>query len=520
VVSRVLANRRMRRVEFAFFGFSCSEHGMWVAMLVYAYRQGGTSTAAFVAVAQLVPAAVVAPLASRLSDKRGGAFGLWVGYVAQAASLAATAALMFGDAPAIAVYAGGIVAASAVTLTRPAQAALLPTIVDTSTELTAANALTGWIESVSVLVGPALTGAAVGLVGPEAAVAVFAAALVVATILTTPLARRGALAPGVEPRDGDVDDDVTVVGALRAQPAAAALLVVFAAQFVVYGAFDILAVVLAIEVLHIGAAGGGYLTAAFGAGGIVGGAATLLLVGRQRLVPSLVIAGTVWGAAFGLIGLAPNTVGAFALMAAAGSARTLFDVAGRTLLHRATPLALRGRVFGLLEGLSMAAMATGSLLVPALGAFGGPRAAVTIVGGLLVVAALTIGTVLTRLDVPAGPNEAAVELVRGSELFGALAAPLVEELAASLVVERFSPGDVVVREGEAGDRYYLIASGTVAVSQAGQPRATLGPGDGFGEIALLHDTVRTATVTACEDATLYVLNRAPFLDAVAGPGSA
>jgi CRP-like cAMP-binding protein len=97
-----------------------------------------------------------------------------------------------------------------------------------------------------------------------------------------------------------------------------------------------------------------------------------------------------------------------------------------------------------------------------------------------------------------------------------LPAPVLEGLARALV-RRVVPGDeVVVREGESGDRFYLVAAGRLAVSTGGARVGTLGPGDGFGEIALLRDGLRTATVTTCGPATLYALGRAPFLEAVTG----
>jgi MFS family permease len=129
-VRRVIANPRLRRVEIAFLAFACAEYGVWVAMLVYAYQQGGTTASAVVAVAQLLPAAVVAPIAGGLADRRGAAHALWMGYVLQAVVVGATATLLLLAALSAAAYAGAIVAASAVTLTRPAQGALLPSLVD------------------------------------------------------------------------------------------------------------------------------------------------------------------------------------------------------------------------------------------------------------------------------------------------------------------------------------------------------------------------------------------------------
>jgi MFS family permease len=517
VVRRVLASRPLRRVEAAFLGFSASEHGVWVAMIVYAYQQGGTGEAAAIAVIQLLPAAVFAPWASRLVDLRGGAVGLWVGYVAQALAMGATAALLLTGAPAVAAYAGAVAANCAVGLTRPAQAAVLPTLVDEPAELTAANAMTGWLESVSVFLGPALAGALIAIEGPGAAFALFACAATASALLVAPIARTSWRATA-----GDGEEAVEGLGAiatLRSEPGAAALLVIFAIQFLTYGAFDVLVVVIAIEVIDVGAPGGGYLNAAFGAGGIAGGIGALWLVGRHRLVPPLLGAAAAWGLAFVLIGAAPGVIATFALFVAAGAAWTMLDVSGRTLLQRAVPAGVRGRVFGVLEGVSMLSLAVGSALVPLLDALGGPRLAIAVVGCLLIGVAASMTRVLHRLDMRA-PIDRELALLRGCPLFDGLSAPVLEGLARALGPERVPAGTAVVRQGEPGDRFFLIADGAATVRVDGAPVAALRAGDGFGEIALLRDGIRTSTVVTTEPATLYALERGPFLEAVAARGLA
>jgi MFS family permease len=515
VLGRVFASRTLRRVALAFLGFSCAEHGVWVAMIVYAYQQGGTTEAAVIAVVQLLPAAAVAPWASRLADRRGGAVGLFVGYVVQALAMGVTAALLFLDAPAAAAYAGAVVAASAVTLTRPAQAALVPTLVEEPAELTAANAVIGWIESISLFVGPALTGVLIGLSGPAASFTVFGVAVAGSALLVAGIARRAWGATGGAPTEEEAADR-GVIAALRAQPGAAALLGVCSIQFVAYGALDVLIVVLAVELLSLGASGAGYLNAAFGVGGIAGGMGTLWLIGREHLAPPLVAAVLAWGLAFFMIGVLPSVIGAFLLFAVAGAAWTMLDVAGRTLLQRAMPPDVRGRVFGMLEGLSMLSLALGSLLVPALAALGGPRVAVGGIGALLILVAVGSFRLVRNLDRAAAPVAQELELVRASPLFNMLSAPVLEDLARSLVPVHVPAGEEFLREGEAGERFYLVSAGRASVSARGRQVAELDAGDGFGEIALLRDGIRTSTVTSLEPLSLYALDRRPFLAAVTG----
>jgi hypothetical protein len=268
--------------------------------------------------------------------------------------------------------------------------------------------------------------------------------------------------------------------------------------------------------LALGPSGAGYLNAAFGAGGMAGGILALGLIRPHRLARPIVLGGFAWGAAFLLLGAWPTEVGAFALLAAAGACRTVLDVSGRTLLQRTIPTPVRGRVFGVLEGASMLGFAVGSASVPLLAYFGGPRAAVAGIGAVLVAAIATAGHSVARLEVTAPADDTALALLRGSSIFGALAAPELELLARSLVREHGEAGEAIVREGDRGDRFYLVGTGRLTVSVKGIERGELGPGDGFGEIALLRDGLRTATVTARGPVTLYGLERLAFLDSLTG----
>lgn len=510
VLSRVMASRPLRRTQLAFLAFSCAENGTWVALLVYAFGEGGTTAAAVVAVAQLLPAAAAAPFASRLTDRRGGGTGLRVGYVVQALTMGATAALLLIDAPSLLVYAGGIAAASAITFTRPAHGAVLPALVDDPAELTAANAVTGWADGASLFLGPALAGVCMALSGPGAAFALFALAAAVAAVLVAPLARHAAAGPA------DRDGAAAPLAALRAQRGGVPLLAVNVLQFAGIGALDVLVVVLAIDVLGLGEPGAGYLNAAFGVGGILGGVVALGLVGRRRLAGPLGQSAVLWGVAFLALAATTTAAPAFALLAVAGVARTVLDVAGRTLLQRVAPAEVRGRVLGLLEGLSMLALAAGSLSVPVLAGLGGPGLAVAGTGALLCVAGLAAAGALSHVDRAIRPLDEELALLRGSPIFEALSADVLEGLARSLEPVASYAGEPVVRQGDRGARFYLVRRGRLLCDVGGERVNELGPGDGFGEIALLRDGVRTATVTPVENGELLALARRPFLEAVTG----
>ncbi len=514
VVRRALANRWLRRVGFAYLPFGMAELGVWVAVLVYAYQRGGTTLAGIIAVVQLLPSAVVAPLAARLAERGDAGRMLFYGYLMQALLYAGAATLLAVAAPAPTVFVAMTFASCAVVLPRPAQGALLPSLVDTPAQLTAANVVAGWAQGTSYLAGPALAGVMIAIGGPGAALALFAAAVALSAFLVAPLRTRGWAATAEE--EGADDSPASILAALRATPGAAPVLAVVAAQYLVAGALDVLEVVLALKVLDLGASGAGYLGAAFGVGAIAGAVGAFVLVGRHRLAVALLGAAVAWGAAFVLIGVAPEVATAFVLLGIAGACNTVLDITTRTMLHRTVPADLHARAFGVLEGLTMLGLAVGSLLVPIFVHIGGVTLAFVATGGFLIVAAPLVLPFLLAAERSAPALEEEFALVQGAALFTMLSAPVVEGLARALVRVPVSAGEMIVREGDTGERFYLVAAGELTVSIGGEYVRTLGLGDGFGEIALLRDGIRTATVTAAKPATLYALERASFLEAVTG----
>jgi MFS family permease len=503
VVGSVLANRDIRRVQLAFVAFNAGEWGVWIAMLVYAYERGGATTAGLVALAQLVPASLFAPLAARLADRRRPGRVLAAGYFLQAAALGATAALLIASGPPVLAYALAAVAATAVTVTRPAQAALLPSLARTPDELTATNVVGGWSESISMLAAPALAGVLLAWHGAGAVFAVMSVVLLCAALL---VARVAGTAPA------PADDNAGAFRLLFHLPNARLLVGVLGAQYLVIGALDVLFVVLAVSVLGHDGSVAGYLNAAFGAGGVAGVVVTVALVGRSRLVPPLVAGVVAWSAAFVVLGARPSLAAALVLLACAGAGRSLLDVAGRTLLQRTVPADVLARMFGVLEGISMAGLAVGAVLAPVLVHTVGARAAFVCAAGILPLVLAASLARLRTLDRQATAPVVEIALLRSTQLFSPLGAPELEALARSLRPLEVKAGTDVVREGEPGFDYFVIADGELSVSVAGMLRR----GDGFGEVALLAGVPRTATVTAQTDARLYALGKDDFVAAVTG----
>jgi MFS family permease len=310
--------------------------------------------------------------------------------------------------------------------------------------------------------------------------------------------------------------------ALRAvvrDPAARSLTWLLTVECVVIGALDVLYVVLAIGVLHESGSVAGYLNAAFGAGGVIGVVATATLVGRARIAPFLAAGLGVWAVALVVLGASSGVTSALLLLAAAGIGRTLVDVAGRTLLQRSTDPEALTEVFGVLEGVSMAGLAVGSLLAAALTAVAGGRGAVVGIGVLLPVALLVVVRGLLAADRRSVPLVEMARL-RALPMFELLGGPTLETLAREAAAADAPPGRELVREGEPGRLFYVIAAGEVDVSVRGTVVRRLTAGEGFGEIALLRDAPRTATCTARTRCTLLTIERDAFLAALGATGAA
>jgi MFS family permease len=375
-VSRdVFGNPDLRRVELAFVGFTAAEWATWIAILVFAYQAGGAAAGA-IGVIQLIPAAVFAPFASVLGDRYRRERVLLAGYLIQALTMGATAAALFAGAPLPAIYAFAALSATSITLTRPAQGALLPSLARTPEELTAANVAAGWIESLSVFGGPALTGVLLGVWGPGVVFAAMSGALLCSALLAARIEARSASAPARahgESPPGVLGELLGGFHALLGERRPRLVVCFMAAAFVAEGAIDILLVVLAFQVLDFRGAGVGFLNAAFGVGGIVGAGLTTLLVARRRLASPLFGGAAAWGGALVMIGFFPSRIAAPVLVGVAGVGRPLIDVAGRTLLQRVVPDRVLSRVFGVLEGLYMAGVALGLTIIPALLALLGER---------------------------------------------------------------------------------------------------------------------------------------------------
>ena len=512
----VFSNRDLRRVQLA---WAASFIGRWaygVALLVFAYKADGAAAVGVLTLVKTLTAALAAPFTSSLADRFPRARVMLTTDLARTTVLAAMAAAAFGATPALVVYALGVVESVLATAYRPAQAALLPQLARSPDELTAANVASSSIESVGIFLGPALGGlllaaAGTGVVFAATAAAFLAAALAVARI-DVPAERRER---DDGTRRGHLGEALAGFRAIRVDPRLRLLVGLYAAQTLVGGAFNVLVVVIALDLLEIGDAGVGWLNSAVGVGGVVGAVVAVTMVGRRRLAPDFGLGLILWGAPLLLVGIWPNAITALLLFAVIGVGNTIVDVAGLTLLQRAVPNEILARVFGALESLLIAMIGVGAVLAPALIALLDTRGALLVAGALLPALTLATWRKLATIDAAVAPP-AELELLRAVPILGPLPTPALEGLASTAERVRVAADQVVFRQGDVGDRFYVVASGRFDVDVDGRAAKPLGPGDYFGEIALLRDVARTGTVVAREDSELLALERDDFIGAVTG----
>ena len=516
-LATTVRNENLRRVELAWGAAIGAEWAHFVALGIYAYQEGGAGAVGVAGLVRLLPAAVIAPFAASLGDRfRRERFLLAMALVGGVA-LAATAAAVAAEQRAL-VFALAAVVGLSTTLIRPALQALLPSLARTPEELIAANGATSTIESVGTLVGPVVAGVVVSLSNVGVVFACAAGALVAAAVVLTRVRVEGRI------ELSSADDGSGVRGAIVAGFRAIAtarrprlLVGLVAAQAFVRGCLNVLIVVVVFQVLDGSEADVGYLTAAIGAGGLAGALGAMTLETR-RLGVAFGLALVFWGLPLVLMAPRPDFTAALVLLAVVGAANSVEDVAVFTLLQRLVPDVVLTRVLGVLWGLAMGAVALGSIAAPVVVEAVGSRAAFLAVGAILPLLTLLAYRPLVEIDRAAVPAPE-LELIKQVPMFAPLSIATKERVAASLVRVDVPAGEPVFRAGEVGDRFYIVDSGALDIDAPGR-RVTASAADYFGEIALLRDVPRTATVTAAADSVLYALERDDFLAAVTGHSAA
>jgi MFS family permease len=513
------ANPQLRKLQLAGMGSVSGQWAYSVSLAVYAYEAGGAKAVGIVTLVRAIPAAISAPLTSTMADRFPRVPFMAVTNLGRGAAIGGAGLVALAGGSAWVVYTLAGIAAILGTAFLPAESALLPQLARTPEELTAANVVRSTIESVGTFAGPAIAGALLAFWSPGTVMFVSAAAFVWAAALVA------LIRPGTPPKKeerpvegrggGLVRETTGGFRAIRGDRRLRVVVLLYAAQTLCAGALGVLVVVTSLELLHRGNSTVGLLNAAMGVGGALGALAAFALIGRKRLASDFGLGIVLWGAPLAAIGIWPHLWVALVALAVLGIGNTLVDVAGLTLLQRTAPPDVIGRVFGVLEMILVATIGLGAALAPVLIGAVGSRWALVVTGAFLPALAALTWTRLVVIDAESR-MPAELELLQELPIFSPLPAPTLERLASNLEPVTAAAGTVVIQQGDHGDRFYVVEAGRLRVSVDGSAGRELGPGDSFGEIALLRDVPRTATVRAETQVRLHALERDDFLEAVTG----
>jgi MFS family permease len=511
------SNRDLGLLGLAKAGTSFASWAFAIALGVYGFEVGGAVAVGVVALVRLAPGAIASPFGGLLGDRYPRRSVLLGSCLALALVLAVATAAAASGAPAALIFAlaGAFTVASSGYL--PAEAALLPLLARTPQELSAANVTHSSMDNAGFLAAALCTGVLLVIASPAVAFGVAALVALLSAVLLDQIERDR------RPRytgEGEISGMLaeTALGfrtliehsGLRLLGATLVMLVLFE------GIADVLVVIMALELLGLSEGSVGFLNASWGIGGLVAGGGWALLLNRNRLVIGLAAGSVVVGMAAALPGAWPVPVAAYAGWLGIGIGYTFIEVAGKTLLQRLGSDETLGRVVGSIEASRLGAMAIGSISAAATAALLGTRGALLALGALMPLFVIFCWTRLRAFEVVAPVKEEHFRLLRENSIFAPLPVATLERITHDLTPVLARSGEEVITQGDRGDSFFLIEEGEVEVFENGVFRRTEGPGESFGEIALLHDVPRTATVRATVATRLLALERDQFISAVTG----
>ena len=519
----VLRNPNLRRIQLAFGGSLLGDWAYGTAILVWAFQESGATGVGLFTAARFIAAAFAGPLGAAVADRMDRRRFMMTTDLVRAVLASITAVLIMTDGPVAFVYVVAVVTATVGAPFRSAQAGLIPRLVDTPGELTASNAVAANIENVVVFMGPAIGALMVGTFDVAAVVWLNVASFIWSFVMVSGVKEH---APADQPAGGGEDEpeekmlrQITAGFAYVGRNAdLRTISLLTAAQTIIWGALSVFMVVIAVR--DFGEPSSvGWLQGSMGVGTIIGGVMILSRVAKGRLASDMVIGVLGWSLPVIVLAVFPSPITAIAALVVIGTADPWVNLGLETIPQRLAPENAISRVYAAVESIAIGAIALGSLLTPLLLHFFGIRPSLIGIG--LVVTAYALSTLprLRALDHRLTEPEG-LAVLRTIGMFEALHPSVLEEMAHRLEAVTFSAGQVVVREGDPSDRFYVIAEGEVEVSHGDLVVRRETAGDFFGEIGLLRNVPRTATVTAVTDVKLWSLERSDFLGAVTGTGAA
>jgi MFS family permease len=528
---RVLSNSALTRLLAGEFVSSIGDWLYLVALLVVVYqRSDSAALLGLVGAARVLPYVLLSVPAGMVVDRFDRRKILLMTDLARGATMLGLAFLVAVEAPLAAIIALTLLSATFSTFFGPAIAAFLPSLARDESELGPANSAWASLDNLGFVIGPALAGLLIAVGGLTVAFLLNAVSFAIVAVVLWRLPSAGALtaaaqqAPASEaspPRSS-----IELWPKLRelARPLSGLAVINMVGGFV-FGGLGVLTVVIAVDVLQQGDGATGYLNAAVGVGGLIGAVGSGVLVLRRRLGPPLVAGGLVLAMGLVFLGWSGSLLPALLAMAVASAGDLVMEVVATTLFQRTVPDEIRGRAYGMMHTVTVSAYAAGSLLMPI--AAGLTSTLVVLAGaGIAMAAAVVIGVLLIG---PAAIAAVTLDPLRARLLhvpvFAGLPPARLDLAAQRAEIRNVTPGEVIIRQGDPADRFYVIVDGEFVVTQR-QPEhdqpvelRRMHADEVFGEIGLLSGVPRTATVTAQAEGTLLSLSGADFLELVgSGPG--
>lgn len=562
----LLGNRALMRLLVGEFVSGIGDWLYIVAIFVVIYRESGNAAlvGAFGGI-RLLPYVILSVPAGIIADRFDRRMVLLVSDLFRGALMAIMAILVATGAGTLPVAALAILAASGSAFFYPAIGAYLPALAKDERQLGPANSAWASLQNVSYVAGPAIGGlvlafgsvvvafvlnaltfvfvavilwglppsrarhdpsvevqvsgdSATGSRDPADSADSAATRLPASNVTGSPSPAPGDLSPGGAMATGpDGGTGVPEPPRLQLRPLAGLTVVQLMAGFL-GGGFQVITVILAINVLNAGEQANGYLNAAIGVGGLIGAIGAGALVLRRHLGLPLLLGAVITGLGAIALGAASSLPFALVAIGVSSAGSLIIDVVTTTIFQRLVPDELRGRGVGILMAVTTLTGASGAFLLPVLLTTFGPFESLG-AAGIATIIFTAAGLVLigAAADRPPTPYEATVARVLTLPLFVGVPRSRMETAMHRVVELPVSAGDVVVAQGDQADRFFIIESGTFTVSQVHPPDADpvvlrqLGPDEVFGELGLLNRTPRTATVTAATEGTLLALGRDDFL---------
>jgi hypothetical protein len=512
--SATARNPGLLRAQLSFGAAWTAEASFTVALGVVAFLDGGAEAVGLVAFLRMAPTALFTPVGTAFADRLPRDRVLVWSCLTRAAATGAAAAVLLAGGPPIVVYPLAVVSTCAFRLFRPSHSALLPGLCNSPRELSSANVVRGFLDSVAVLLGPLAAALLLDLSSPAAVFVMSALLSLAAAGLLLGLPYEAPSRSRPPPLRKIARETLEGFQALARYRDAGLLIALALAQSVTQGFLYVFVVVLALEELGMGAPGVGLLTGAVGAGAVVSSLLASAFVTGRRLAALEGIGVILWGLPLTLSGALPRAPVVVGLMCVIGAGNSLVDIGLHTLPARLVPEELLARVFGAKASLTALTIAVGSFVTPRAIDLLGIRGALIVLGLIAPTLAALAWRRLRAIDEAIAHRDQEIELLKRISLFRPLPMPAIDELALRVDNVQLAAGQDVFHQGDHGDRFYAIEDGEAEVIGNGRLITTLRSGEGFGEIALLHDTLRTTTVRARTPLRLFTLDRRHFLSAV------